>query len=266
MKKVLMLFIATLLLIFTVACTSSSKPTGSTATETTISDIMTSTGMSQQKAAETYDIFQALGGSKKTAMYSITPDESLDNLAVEGSKGYRIKTEFSDNVVLNVFDGSIYSIRYEDKDYYINGEKKRYFYNIYGDLNDYNDTSNTNNSEDTDTNTDIKTMPSVEVSKIMTATGMTEEKAAKAYEAFEQVSDKISVIYSITYDDGLDDLAIDGAKGYRIKTEFSNNVILYVLNGSIFSIRYADYDYYIDGKVNGYFYDRNGKLIAGQKP
>ncbi len=101
-----------------------------------------------------------------------------------------------------------------------------------------------------------------EIQAIIDATGMTLENATEAYDAFRTVSSKISVISSVTYDELLDDIEIDGSKGYRIKTEFSKNVILTVLDGKIYSIRYLGYDYYIDGKVNGYFYDLNGNLIA----
>lgn len=103
-----------------------------------------------------------------------------------------------------------------------------------------------------------------DIQSIIDATGMALENATEAYNAFRSVSDNISVIYTITPDSTLDNLPADNTKGYRIKTEFSNNVILYVRDGKIYSLRYADYDYYINGKVNGYFYDRNGKLIAGQ--
>lgn len=101
-----------------------------------------------------------------------------------------------------------------------------------------------------------------ELQAIMDATGMTLENATEAHEAFVKISDGISVIYSVTYDELLDDITVDGSKGYRIKTEFSNDVILTTLNGELYSIRYLGYDYYINDTVNGYFYDRNGKFIA----
>ncbi len=48
--------------------------------------------------------------------------EGLDGFEGEGSKGYRIKTSFSDNVILYL-DGNnnVICIRYADKDYYRNG-------------------------------------------------------------------------------------------------------------------------------------------------
>lgn len=104
-----------------------------------------------------------------------------------------------------------------------------------------------------------------EIQAIVDATGMDLESATEAYNVFRQVSDNISVIYSVTYDEMLNDVVAENTKGYRVKTEFSNNVILTTLEGKLYSIRYADYDYYINGSVNGYFYNRNGELIAGTK-
>lgn len=48
--------------------------------------------------------------------------ESLDGFEGEGSKGYRIKTDFSDNVILYLdSDNNVICVRYADKDYYRNG-------------------------------------------------------------------------------------------------------------------------------------------------
>lgn len=54
---------------------------------------------------------------------SITHDEILDEEYGENSTGYRIKTSFSDNVILYL-DGSknVVSIRWADKDFYLNGQ------------------------------------------------------------------------------------------------------------------------------------------------
>lgn len=50
--------------------------------------------------------------------------------------------------------------------------------------------------------------------------------------------------------DGLDGFEGVGSKGYRIKTDFSNNVILYLDSESnVICIRYADKDYYRNGNV-----------------
>ena len=50
--------------------------------------------------------------------------------------------------------------------------------------------------------------------------------------------------------EGLDGYEGDGSKGYRIKTDFSDNVILYLdSENNVICIRYASVDYYRDGKV-----------------
>lgn len=48
--------------------------------------------------------------------------EALDGFEGEGSKGYRIKTSFSDNVILYLdSNNNVICVRYADKDYYRNG-------------------------------------------------------------------------------------------------------------------------------------------------
>ncbi len=50
--------------------------------------------------------------------------------------------------------------------------------------------------------------------------------------------------------EGLDELEGEGSKGYRIKTSFSDNVILYLdSNNNVICVRYADKDYYRNGNV-----------------
>ena len=50
--------------------------------------------------------------------------------------------------------------------------------------------------------------------------------------------------------DGLDGFEGVGSKGYRIKTDFSDNVILYLdSDNNVICIRYADEDYYRNGNV-----------------
>lgn len=50
--------------------------------------------------------------------------------------------------------------------------------------------------------------------------------------------------------EGLDGYEGEGSKGYRIKTDFSDNVILYLDSDSnVICIRYMSEDYYRDGKV-----------------
>lgn len=50
--------------------------------------------------------------------------------------------------------------------------------------------------------------------------------------------------------EGLDGFEGEGSKGYRIKTSFSDNVILYLdSNNNVICIRYADKDYYRNGNI-----------------
>lgn len=50
--------------------------------------------------------------------------------------------------------------------------------------------------------------------------------------------------------EGLDGFEGKGSKGYRIKTSFSDNVILYLdSNNNVICVRYADKDYYRNGNV-----------------
>lgn len=50
--------------------------------------------------------------------------------------------------------------------------------------------------------------------------------------------------------EGLDGFEGKGSKGYRIKTNFSDNVILYLdSNGNVICVRYADKDYYRNGNI-----------------
>lgn len=50
--------------------------------------------------------------------------------------------------------------------------------------------------------------------------------------------------------EGLDGFEGEGSKGYRIKTSFSDNVILYLdSNNNVICVRYADKDYYRNGSV-----------------
>lgn len=54
----------------------------------------------------------------------------LDGIEGEGSKGYRIKTDFSDNVILYLdSDNNVICIRYADEDYYRNGKVLKKFEN-----------------------------------------------------------------------------------------------------------------------------------------
>ncbi|MBS7020395.1 MAG: hypothetical protein KH135_00785 [Firmicutes bacterium] len=58
--------------------------------------------------------------------------------------------------------------------------------------------------------------------------------------------------------ESLDGFEGEGSKGYRIKTDFIDNVILYLdSDNNIICIRYADKDYYRDGKVTNKFESNN---------
>lgn len=60
----------------------------------------------------------------------------------------------------------------------------------------------------------------------------------------------ISEIDNIKADESLNEIEGVGSKGYRIKASFSNNIILYVdSNNKVICIRWADKDFYRDGKA-----------------
>ncbi|HGM1136194.1 TPA: hypothetical protein ACKOIF_000459 [Clostridioides difficile] len=55
---------------------------------------------------------------------------------------------------------------------------------------------------------------------------------------------------SIKHDEGLDNAHFDGEKGYRIEFGGSKNIILYMnKDNSVYNVRWADNDFYKDGKV-----------------
>ncbi len=54
--------------------------------------------------------------------FSITRDELIDNLWEEGTIGFRIKSDQSQNTTLYIKNNSVYNIRYADIDLYKNGE------------------------------------------------------------------------------------------------------------------------------------------------
>lgn len=53
----------------------------------------------------------------------------------------------------------------------------------------------------------------------------------------------------IVRDDSLDELDGENTIGFRIRIKYSNNIILYIKNGTVESIRYADNDLYRNGTV-----------------
>ncbi|HBH3626615.1 TPA: hypothetical protein KSK17_003395 [Clostridioides difficile] len=55
---------------------------------------------------------------------------------------------------------------------------------------------------------------------------------------------------SIKHDEGLDNAHFDGEKGYRIEFGGSKNIILYLnKDNSVYNVRWADNDFYKDGKI-----------------
>lgn len=82
---------------------------------------------------------------------------------------------------------------------------------------------------------------------IKTETKTTEEEASNINDIIKQVG--IDNFTKITYDELLNDIEGQGTKGYRITTSYSDNIILYVdSSNKVFSIRWADRDFYKDGK------------------
>ncbi len=66
------------------------------------------------------DIFISIG---LNSFESITNDEMLDGTEGDNSKGYRIKTSFSDNIILYLDSSkNVISVRWADKDFYSNGQ------------------------------------------------------------------------------------------------------------------------------------------------
>lgn len=72
------------------------------------------------KATEINNILEDVGLAEFDDM--VADSEILDGFEGEGSKGYRIKTSFSDNVILYLdSNNNVICVRYADKDYYRNG-------------------------------------------------------------------------------------------------------------------------------------------------
>lgn len=61
---------------------------------------------------------------------------------------------------------------------------------------------------------------------------------------------KIEDVESIDRDEGLDNAHFEGETGYRIKTPYANNIILYLdKDKNVSQIRYMDMDFYADKEV-----------------
>lgn len=58
-------------------------------------------------------------------------------------------------------------------------------------------------------------------------------------------------VKNISRDDSLDGLDGENTLGFRIETQYKGNVILYIKDGNVKSIRFADNYLYNDGNYNG---------------
>jgi|GEM_PF-1303430 hypothetical protein cdifA_19763 len=97
-----------------------------------------------------------------------------------------------------------------------------------------------------DSNSNVKKMATINQTK--TKENQIEENIKKALESSGLVK------YKLERDENLDDMAKPGTLGYRAKTDFTGSgVAVYVdkNNNTVFSIRYADKDYYKEGKILG---------------
>ena len=85
-------------------------------------------GKTVEEAKEIDSILDSVGLNEFEDMKA--DNESLNGFEGEGSKGYRIKTSFSDNVILYLdSNNKVISIRYADTDYYRNGQVLKTFEN-----------------------------------------------------------------------------------------------------------------------------------------
>ena len=69
---------------------------------------------------------------------------------------------------------------------------------------------------------------------------------------FNEIANKCGFnVKNITRDDSLDGLDGDNTLGFRIETQYKGNVILYIKDGNVKSIRFADNYLYNDGNYFG---------------
>ncbi len=78
--------------------------------------------------------------------------------------------------------------------------------------------------------------------------GVTEAQAAQIDVVLNDCG--VKDIIAIERDDLLDNMTDNGEVGFRIKAKEIKNVILYLKDGQVFSIRYADYDIYSNSTKN----------------
>ena len=78
------------------------------------------------KATEINNILEDIGLAEFDDM--VADSEILDGIEGEGSKGYRIRTDFSDNVILYLdSNNNVICVRFADEDYYRNGNVLKKF-------------------------------------------------------------------------------------------------------------------------------------------
>lgn len=83
---------------------------------------------------------------------------------------------------------------------------------------------------------------------VLTSLGdITEEQKQAIQSTFDACG--IKEIESIEHDECLDDMNAEDEKGYRISANGMNNIIVYVLNGKVTLVRYADITFYENGTV-----------------
>lgn len=89
-------------------------------------------------------------------------------------------------------------------------------------------------------NTDLK-------GKVARELNITVEQAEKVANILTSVG--INENITIKNDEELDNSHFEGEKGYRLSNRDFSNVILYMNNGEVYNIRYADNDLYKEGEV-----------------
>ncbi|HCQ5970115.1 hypothetical protein KWL01_015905 [Clostridioides difficile] len=103
-----------------------------------------------------------------------------------------------------------------------------------------------------DKNIDSKDKKDVKLSedeqKISKVTNLAPEQVQNTAKILKECG--IEEFESIKHDEGLDNAHFDGEKGYRIEFGGSKNIILYMnKDNSVYNVRWADNDFYKDGKV-----------------
>ncbi|HGS8878974.1 TPA: hypothetical protein ACMWLU_003058 [Clostridioides difficile] len=84
--------------------------------------------------------------------------------------------------------------------------------------------------------------------KISKVTNLAQEQVQNIAKILKECG--IEDFESIKHDEGLDNAHFDGEKGYRIEFGGSQNIILYLnKDNSVYNVRWADNDFYKDGKV-----------------